>query len=395
MRTRRIGRAQVAFLLVLLVAVAQVVWWIYDQAGYSRERQRELLAAYEAERATAEELFVAGGADFSALQAELDQRFPHLEVTESGVRIRPEALAELERERRSHVNQYRWEGAFFLAVLLAGVWVIRRALLQERELRLRQENFLAAVSHELKSPIASLRLAGDTLRRPQLSGERRQQLLDRNHRDLDRLEELVVKLLDTSRVEAGRVELAPADVELLPLVQRLVEDLETGTRGMLVGDSDRKLRVNVDCPEGLIVRADAVALETILRNLLTNAVTAVSGVEEPEISVSVSRSANSVSSVSSGSATEEITLEVRDNGVGFEPVEAERLFEKFYRPGSELQRSTKGTGLGLYLVKRFAELEGGSVTASSPGPNEGAVFRVVLRRERRSRRRGRSGEESE
>lgn len=395
MRTRRIGRAQVAFLLVLLVAVAQVVWWIYDQAGYSRERQRELLAAYEAERATAEELFVAGGADFSALQAELDQRFPHLEVTESGVRIRPEALAELERERRSHVNQYRWEGAFFLAVLLAGVWVIRRALLQERELRLRQENFLAAVSHELKSPIASLRLAGDTLRRPQLSGERRQQLLDRNHRDLDRLEELVVKLLDTSRVEAGRVELAPADVELLPLVQRLVEDLETGTRGMLVGDSDRKLRVNVDCPEGLIVRADAVALETILRNLLTNAVTAVSGVEEPEISVSVSRSANSASSVSSGSATEEITLEVRDNGVGFEPVEAERLFEKFYRPGSELQRSTKGTGLGLYLVKRFAELEGGSVTASSPGPNEGAVFRVVLRRERRSRRRGRSGEESE
>ena len=71
-------------------------------------------------------------------------------------------------------------------------------------------------------------------------------------------------------------------------------------------------------------------------------------------------------------------LEVVDDGVGFEPSEGPKLFEKFYRPGDELRRTTRGTGLGLYLVRRFVELEGGTVHAESPGPGRGATFRVTL-----------------
>ena len=358
------ARNQIAFLLLLLVAVAQVFWWIYDQGRYSRERQQELIEAYESERLAAERLLQSGALGPEAWNAELAQRFPHLELIGDRVRVSPLAIAELERERRSHLNQYRWEGAFFLLVLVAGIWVIRRALLGERQLRLRQENFLAAVSHELKSPIASLRLAGDTMARPELDAPRRQALLERSQRDLDRLEDLVIKVLDTSRIEAGGVSTVPERLRLAPLLRGLVAEGAPPRGAMARAEPE----VEVDVAEELELEADRVAVETVVRNLLSNAHAAVAGRDEPRIVVRARRS---------GATPTAVELVVEDNGVGCPPQESERLFEKFYRVGDELRRRSRGTGLGLYLVRRFVELEGGEVSASSPGDGGGAIFRVV------------------
>jgi signal transduction histidine kinase len=362
----RAGRTQIAFLVLLVVAVAQVVWWVYDQSRYSRARQEELLEAYEAERWAAEQLFASGALNQELWSEQFAAQFPHLELSPAGVAVRSESVAELQRERRSHVNQYRWEGSFFLAVLLASIWVIRRALLRELELRLRQENFLAAVSHELKSPIASLRLAGDTLARPALGEERRQQLLERNQTDVDRLEDLVTKLLDTSRIEAGGVSLARERLLLAPLVRDLVGEIARESLGRA------QVQVEIHIEPELEIHADRVALETVLRNLIANAFVAVGEAAQPRVEVRAQPLERGVG----GGRGRGVRIEVSDNGIGFAAGEAERLFEKFYRVGDELRRRSRGTGLGLYLVRRFVELEGGTVKAASPGAGQGAVFRV-------------------
>ena len=146
------------FLLLLVTAVAQVLWWELDQTHYARGVEEQRLRSFEADAAAARELLRRG-----AGAREIEASWPHLEVGASGadtaVVVRAEAKEAVREERRRHLNQYRWEGAFFLLVLLAGIALVWRVLRQEAELRRRQQNFIAAVTHELKSPIASLQLA--------------------------------------------------------------------------------------------------------------------------------------------------------------------------------------------------------------------------------------------
>ena len=125
------------------------------------------------------------------------------------------------------------------------------------------------------------------------------------------------------------------------------------------------MRISQQVPEGLEIAADPAAASTVLRNLIENALRAsatAGGAGAHEIRLTGRAHSGYVE------------LEVADDGVGFEPAEAEKLFEKFYRPGDELRRTSKGTGLGLYVVRRFVELERGWVTAASPGPGRGATF---------------------
>lgn len=345
---------QLGFLLLLVAAVAQVLWWELDQTRYARRVERQRWESHQVDAEAAREL-VRLGAD----TAEVEGRWPHLEVLGSGsqarVRVRQSALDALEYERRRHLNQYRWEGAFFLFVLLVGIAVLWRVLRQEAELRRRQQNFLAAVSHELKSPIASLQLATETMVRRSLDADRRAELLERNLKDLGRLERLISNLLAVPRLESGKLELERSRIVLAEAVWEVLADLEAA--GVA-----RAHDVEVSVPSGLVVEADPVGVATVLRNLLENSLQATEG--------------GGAVKVVAESGEDAVTLAVQDEGVGFEPAEARRLFEMFYRPGDEMLRHKRGTGLGLYLVQRFVQLEGGGVRASSDGPGRGARFDV-------------------
>ena len=192
----RVRRLQVGFLLLLGITAVQVVWWLVDQARIADRIAAERGARLEVDRTAAEASLLAGRPP-----DELRDLYPDLLIDAEGARIRPEALLAVEAERGSHLSQYRWEGAFFLLVLGGGILVLWRVLHREADLLNRQQNFLAAVSHELRSPLASLRLTTETLLLRDLAAADRRGLLERNLEDLRRLERLVGNLLETTRLE--------------------------------------------------------------------------------------------------------------------------------------------------------------------------------------------------
>ena len=343
---------------MLVLSLLQTTWWIIDNALLSREIKERLQANYQDDVTQARRALALGlpPRDVAVL-------YPHLllETDAGGVhhlRPDPAVIEGLEEERLSRVRRYGWEGTFFLFVLCGGGVVLVRALGQRAELHRRQENFVAAVSHELKSPLASIRLSAETLELRDPGTERRQQLVRRILVDQERLDNLISNLLQTRRLEEGQLELAPIRLDL---GAQVAEALRAGI------DHWREVgvQVHVDLPEGLSAWADPWAVGIVATNLLDNAGKAVAQTAEPAVWIRGERVGGRVA------------LEVRDNGVGLESGEASKVFEKFYRVGDELRRKSRGTGLGLYLVRKLVTLGGGRVTLASEGPGRGATARAT------------------
>ncbi len=354
-RARRFGpRALELFFLALLAfSTAQVIWWIYDQNRLAERDHDQVEALYRTEVELARHLLAEG-----TPWAEVLARAPHVELVDAEVRVAPAAVERLEAERLGRLRRYGWEGGFFLAVLLASMVVLVRALRDEAELARRQENFVAAVTHELKSPLASLQLSVDTIRLRRPGPERLEELAARMDADLDRLEGMVSKILDTASVESGERRREREPVELAPLARALAADL--APRAVAAG-----VEIVVEAPPGLAALADPTGVRTVLRNLLENALRATAAAGGGRVTVRARPEGSGA------------RLEVEDTGVGFPPEEAPKLFLKFYRPGDELRRSGPGTGLGLYLVDRLMRLDDGWAAAESAGTGRGARFTVA------------------
>lgn len=350
-QTSNTRTAQILLFVLLAASVVMVGWWLMDQAAFVEAVNEQLEALWRAEAAAMQE-WRRDEVD----PASVTERFPHLEVRDGEIQVDDAAVENLVAAQRRHLRQYFWEGAFFLVVLIAGMAILWRSLTQEALLRRRQENFLAAVSHELKTPLASLQLATETMAMRDPPPEKRAKLLERNLQDIARLGGMVTNLLETSRLDEERVRLVKEPVPLAMAAERVVTEL----RGF-APDTEFVL----DISPQLTVHSDPGSLSTVLRNLVGNAVKATDGVEGSRVRLHAENGGGFV------------RLSVEDNGVGFAPEEAGRLFEKFYRPGDEMRRQSSGTGLGLYIVKRFIELAGGEVDAHSEGTGRGATFTVV------------------
>ena len=298
---------QIGFLALLLISAAQVGWWMYDGVRYAHS---------------------------------VEQRFAASDP----------AVAE---DSEARINRIVWEGGFFLVVLIGGMAVLTRTLRHDAELRRRQQNFLAAVSHEFKSPLASIQLAAETLvmRSREEDGKR---LGTRILEDGERLLRMIDNLLDTTRLEEGRQHLTPQPTDLHATSQAAIAAIAERARSSGV-------TIKLAVPENLTLNVDPLVVETGLRNLLDNALKSCIAAKTGAIEVRGT-------SDSSG-----ITLGVSDDGLGFPPEDAEMIFEKFHRLGDELRRATAGSGLGLYIVKRLVELSGGTVHATSGGNGRGAT----------------------
>jgi signal transduction histidine kinase len=346
-------RLQTAFVVLLVVCVAQLGWWLLDQWLHTAEDARRTEEFYRESLEAAETLYGRGLAPGA-----ITQLFPAIVETPEGFAIDPRVLTELEDERFSRVNRYAWEGGFFLVVLIATIGVLASAVRSEGRLRRRQHNFVTAVTHELKSPLAALRLAAETLELRQAEGAERERLIRRLLASLDRVESTVANVLDTARIDEGRMPLSPEEIDVAHAVNELVEALANTALS-------RGVTLRAELPEGLYLDADAQALNAVLRNLVDNALGAVTGVEDGTVTVTARAEPPCA------------IIEVADNGRGFDPADAEKLFEKFWRPGDEMRREGRGTGLGLYIARHLAQSSGAHLTAHSEGHGKGARF--VLR----------------
>ena len=349
---RRTRRLQITFLVLLSVATAELGWWLVDQVRYTREMGAQVTAAYAADTAAARAMLRAG-----MPRAEVMRTFPSLVIaTDSSViAVAPAVFDRLHDDRFHRLDRYAWEGTFFLVVLLGAMLVVSRALREESELRQRQEQFLAGMSHELKSPLASVRLSLETLALRDPPAAQRGELVRRMLVELGRLQGAIGNVLDTSRLATSGARRVPEPLSLRDEVAAAVEEVADFA-------AEGEVALDTAVPPGITVFADADGMRVVLRNLLHNAIKA----SPPGASVRVRAAA----------ADGAVTLEVKDSGTGFPSEEAGHLFEKFYRIQREERGRMQGTGLGLYLVRRHVELDRGTVQAMSAGPGQGATFTI-------------------
>ncbi len=338
---------------LLAFSVLQVCWWLVDQSHYAAGTTNMVRALYSADLMAARRLQVAGvPAD------EISGYFPHVVPdTEGRLMIAPAATDQLEADRGAHVTQYTWESGFFLLVLAGSIGVLWRGLREEREVRRQQDNFLALVSHQFKTPLASLRLSAETLVKRQPPPDYTRQLSKRMIEDVVRLERMVTKILDSARLERGRVEFQKTRFDLADTAAQIVAQLEETAR-------ERGVKLINRLTTPIEIDADSIAVDTVLRNLLENAI-AASAENKGEVTLSAAPVADG------------IAVTVSDTGVGFVPSDARRLFEKFHRLDTGDRQSHGGTGLGLFIVARIMHFEKGRAEAYSGGPGQGATFTVT------------------
>ena len=337
-------------LLLVVVAVVQVGWWLLDQYSRSREAEAAARTLYSQHILAAQTMLDAG-----IPEERVREILPGVQTVDGRATLSPQVDASLRQERRARMNQYGWESAFFLVVLCACIAVIWRALRAEARALQEQDSFLALVSHQFKTPLASLQLSLETMSMRTLSPEQSRTLIDRMLSDLSRMETMVSQILDSVRLEGGRVDLKREPIDLASAVTRVVNHLEERAK-------HEKIRIEVDVPRGLEVLADPLAVDVVVRNLLENAIAAVTPVGGGTITLNARRVGN------------EIELTMRDSGVGFRPADSKLLFRKFSRLHPGGGSSYHGTGLGLYIVRRLMQLAGGRVSAHSEGLGQGALF---------------------
>jgi signal transduction histidine kinase len=191
-----------------------------------------------------------------------------------------------------------------------------------------------------------------------LSPPEQRPLIDRMLSDLSRMETLVTRILDSVRLERGRVDLKPEPIDLAVAVNRVVGQVDERAR-------KERITFTTDVARGLTVLADPLAVDVVIRNLVENAIAAVAPVGGGTITLSAQR------------ANGEVELVVRDTGVGFRPTDGAQLFKKFSRLHPAGGSSYYGTGLGLFIVRRMMQLAGGRVSAHSDGVGQGAQFVLV------------------
>jgi two-component system sensor histidine kinase SenX3 len=248
-------------------------------------------------------------------------------------------------------------GTLLFLLLIAGLALLVLLLLREVRLNERQSNFVSAVTHELKTPVASLRLYLDTLQLRDLPEPQRQDFYRTMRADLDRLNGTINSVLNAA-MYTDRPVAHPQPLDLVKLVQRCVE--LTRTRNQLPEEC-----IRFKGPEGLVLRGDAAALETAVLNVLDNAVKYAKERVDVEVEVAV---------VGDGLAQ----LRIADKGIGMSRAHLRFIFNRFYRIGAEVRRSHTGTGLGLFIVKSVVKGHRGTIAAESAGQDRGSTITITL-----------------
>ena len=257
-------------------------------------------------------------------------------------------------EKKRKTSQYVGEGITFLALILLGAVFVYRATRRQLTLSHQQQNFMMAVTHELKTPIAVARLNLETLQKRRFEEQQQQKLISITLQEVNRLNSLCNNILLASQLDAGEYKISKNEVNISDLAKRVYTDFS-------VRNSGRNISATLD--PNLFVAGEELLLEMMMSNLIENALK-----YSPK---------NAAVIISLNKDKRGIHFRVKDEGPGIVEEERSKIFEKFYRVGNEATRTTKGTGLGLYLCKQIAKDHNAEITVENNDIN-GSVFTVTF-----------------
>ncbi len=314
---KRLVSVSIVYWILLVYILADLIWWFIELENQNQQMVSQQLSELKM--------------DDPAFQAKYD-------------RIRA--------DEKGKNAQYIGEGATFLALTLVGALFVYRAVRRQIMLQQQQENFMMAITHELKTPIAITRLNLETLQKHQLDEQKRQKLLLMTLQETNRLDSLANNVLVSSQLEGHKYRLSKEDLNLSELFKSVATDFKNRF-------PERRWQTDLE-PE-VDLTGDPLLLQILINNLLENAVK-----YSPKEGLIQSRLFKK---------GDTIIVQVIDEGVGIHDAEKKKVFDKFYRSGNEGTRTTKGTGLGLYICKKIAEDHQAAIRVIDNSP-AGCIFSV-------------------
>jgi signal transduction histidine kinase len=320
------------FWFLVIYLISSLLWWTFEHL-----RSNEMLFELQKEQLQLQSKFESSNGRFV-----------------SPIHFK-EKLVEIEERRIRRMVMFITEGVVFLGFLLWGIFHLANSFVQSMALKRRQNNFLLSVTHEFKTPLTGIKLLNQTLQKRELDAQLQKELLQKSNQEVARLTQLIDQVLEAARIDAG----FHMEKEIINLSTTVAETLEDFSDRFEAGDFEVEKKIQ----PSIHVNGNELAMRSILTNLLDNAMK-YSG-DKKFVGISLENTGD------------HCLLKIFDKGIGITEEEKNKLFEMFYRIGSEETRSTQGTGLGLFLVHRLVKFLGGAVEIRNNSP-KGSIFEIRL-----------------
>lgn len=321
---QKIKRVTIIYWLLLFYIVAALAWWFISLENQNRQIQH------------------------------LREELSILQQQKSG-QDKNQILATIKAEGDRNNAKYLGEGVAFLILIMVGAFFVFRSVRRQFNLQQQQQNFMMAVTHELKTPISVARLNLETLKKYTLDPEKQKKLILNALDETARLNFLTNNILIASQLEGGRYESSKEELDLSRLLKDCIQDFRNRF-------PDRKFLDEIE-PDADI-KGDPLLLQILINNLIENAI---------KYSPKDARVTAFLRKYRSG-----IELQIRDEGPGIPDEEKKKIFSRFYRIGNEATRKKQGTGLGLYLCSIIAKDHNADISVTNNEPT-GSNFAVIFK----------------
>jgi len=317
-KSKKLRSVFILYWFLLAYILAALIWWFI-----ALNRQNKLMTRYEMEQ---------------------------LQPNNSNYQAALYSIKDLEKRKTA---QYLGEGITFLLLIVAGAVFVFRAVRRELRISEQQQNFMIAITHELKTPISVARLNLETMQKRKLDEQQQQRLIQTTLEETNRLNALCNNMLLSSQIEAGGYGITNEETNISELIAKCVQDFTTRYP---------QQKIEAAITPDIFIHGDRLLLQMLANNLIDNAIKY--GAKE-QVSVTLSEK------------NDRISFQVKDNGKGIAAEEREKIFNKFYRVGNAATKAAKGTGLGLYLTKKIAQQHNANISVTDNTPT-GSIFTVTL-----------------